>query len=146
MGDNVVGVMLGGGFYNIPRERYFKLLQSYGAPKMRLKLVIRYEDGSEETVVSDKSWRVAESPVTYSSIYGGEDYDATREQPGWCSDAAFDDSRWAKAVEVEQPIRLVSQAGSAVAVRDVLPAAAVQEQRGPLGVRPGAELRRHRAP
>ena len=121
VGDNVVGVMLGGGFYNIPRERYFKLLQSYGAPKMRLKLVIRYEDGSEETVVSDKSWRVAESPVTYSSIYGGEDYDATREQPGWCSDAAFDDSRWAKAVEVEQPIRLVSQAGSAVAVRDVLP-------------------------
>jgi hypothetical protein len=34
-------------------------------------------------VVSDESWKVSESPVTYSSIYAGETYDATREQAGW---------------------------------------------------------------
>lgn len=121
-GDNVIGIMLGNGFYNIPRQRYFKLLGSFGAPKMRLKLVIRYADGDEQTVVSDKSWRVMESPVTYSSIYGGEDYDATREQKGWDSDAGFDDGRWNKALEVEQDISLRSQAGNAVTVRQTLPA------------------------
>ena len=30
-GGNAIGVMLGNGFFNIPRERYFKLLASYGA-------------------------------------------------------------------------------------------------------------------
>lgn len=36
--DNVLGVMLGNGFYNMPQERYFKLLVSYGSPKLKLIL------------------------------------------------------------------------------------------------------------
>lgn len=94
----VLGVMLGNGFYNIPTERYFKLSRSNGAPKLRLKLVIRYEDGTTATVVSDKNWKTCAGPITFSSIYGGEDYDARREQRGWASDAGFDDSRWQKPV------------------------------------------------
>src|SRR5574344_1487200 len=78
-GKNVLGLMLGNVFYNVPNERYFKLTTSYGAPKMKLMLKIEYTDGSIQYVVSDKSWKVTQSPITYSSIYGGEDYDATRE-------------------------------------------------------------------
>ena len=35
------------------------------------------------TIVTGTDWKTTESPVTYSSIYGGEDYDATKEQTGW---------------------------------------------------------------
>ena len=81
-GGNVFGVMLGNGLYNVPRERYFKALISFGYPKMIFKAEIEYADGTHETIVSDRAWRVTESPVTYSSIFGGEDYDATRERTG----------------------------------------------------------------
>ena len=37
-------------------------------------------DGSVENIVSDKSWKTSPSPITFSSIYGGEDYDARLEQ------------------------------------------------------------------
>ena len=77
-GQNAVGVMLGNGFFNIPRERYFKLLASYGAPRLLMKIQIDYADGSTQTVVTGTDWKATESPVTYSSIYGGEDYDANK--------------------------------------------------------------------
>ena len=41
-----------------------------------LRLV--YEDGSEETVLTDSSWEVSESSVTLSGIFIGEDVDMTR--------------------------------------------------------------------
>lgn len=34
-------------------------------------------------VVSDESWTWADSPLTFSHIYAGEDYDARLIQPGW---------------------------------------------------------------
>ena len=92
-GANVLGVMLGNGMYNIPRERYYKLLMSYGYPMMRLKLDVETEDGVHNVTVSDASWKTAESPVTYSSIFGGEDYDATKELGGWML-PGYDDGDW----------------------------------------------------
>lgn len=120
-GDNVIGMMLGNGFYNIPRDRYYKLLGSFGAPKMRLKLCICYVDGSTEEITSDQSWHVAVSPITYSSIYGGEDYDATLEQNGWRDVSSFNDSHWQEAIEVEQDIKLKSQIGTHLTVRESVP-------------------------
>ena len=96
-GCNALGMMLGNGFVSIPRERYYKGLTSYMYPKMILKLALEYEDGSRETVVSDTSWRTTESPVTYSSVYGGEDYDATRLSTGWM-EPGYDDSTWQRAL------------------------------------------------
>jgi len=121
-GGNVVGMTLGNGFYNIPRERYFKLLGSFGAPKMRLKIVVKYADGRTDDIVSDRTWKVMQSPITYSSIYGGEDYDATLEQQGWDTAADFDDSGWQKAIEVNQDIALRSQTGNRLTVRQTVPA------------------------
>lgn len=125
-GNNVFGVMLGNGFYNVPDERYFKLAGSFGVPKMRLNLVVRYADGKIDCVVSDKTWKAARSPITYSSIYGGEDYDATLEQDGWNSDSGdLNDKLWKKAVEVEQNIKLKSQLGTQLTVRRHIPVVSV---------------------
>ena len=120
-GGNALGVMLGNGFYNIPRERYWKILASFGAPKMILKLCVTYTDGTSEEIVSDKTWKTAESPITYSSIYGGEDYDATREQNGWML-SGFNDAKWQKALPVGNSVALHSQQSPPLKVRDYLSA------------------------
>jgi hypothetical protein len=101
-GKNAVGVIVGNGFYNINRERYRKLVIAYGAPKLILKLEVRYNDGSKEIVTSDETWKVSPSPITFSSIYGGEDYDAGLEQDGW-NDAGFNDEKWRNALTVKEP-------------------------------------------
>ena len=72
-----VRVMLGGGMYDIPVQGYHKFAGSCGAPKLLFALHVEYADGQRQTVVSDGSWKVSESPVRYSSIFGGEAYDAT---------------------------------------------------------------------
>jgi len=101
-GLNCAGVIAGNGFFNINRERYRKLVIAYGAPRVILNICITYNDGSSEAIVSDESWTTSPSPVTYSSIYGGEDYDARLEQDGW-SAPGFNDSEWRKALMVNSP-------------------------------------------
>ncbi|MEJ5995010.1 family 78 glycoside hydrolase catalytic domain [Pedobacter sp. Du54] len=85
MGSNALGVMLGNGFYYIPpvKGRYRKLKVAFGFPKMICKLIIEHNDGTKTTINSDQSWKTAPSPIIFSSIYGGEDYDANLEQKGW---------------------------------------------------------------
>ncbi|QHV99980.1 family 78 glycoside hydrolase catalytic domain [Spirosoma endbachense] len=109
-GENVIGVMLGNGFYYVPpvKERYRKLKVMFGYPKMICRLFITYTDGSTDNVVSDASWKTAPSPITFSSIYGGENYNATREQPGW-DGPAFTDKSWKNALIVDGPPVLTSQ-------------------------------------
>ena len=43
--------------------------------------------------------------ITFSSIYGGEDYDANLEQKGW-DRAGFNDAKWKQIVVVDGPERL----------------------------------------
>jgi hypothetical protein len=82
-GENMVGVLLGNGFYNAQGGRYTKLKVSFGAPALWLLAEFRYDDGSREFVVSDADWSYDLSPVTFNDIYGGEDYDARLEMKGW---------------------------------------------------------------
>lgn len=123
---NVFGVMLGNGFYNVPRERYYKALISYGYPKMIFKLDVEYADGTRETVVSDRSWKVTESPVTYSSIFGGEDYDCTRERTGWML-PGYDDSSWQTPLTVSQCGEPVSPATEPVKVMEEFPVVSIRK-------------------
>ncbi|MFC0512914.1 family 78 glycoside hydrolase catalytic domain [Mucilaginibacter angelicae] len=100
-GKNTLGVMLGNGFYYIPRDRrYRKLTGAFGYPKMICRLVVEYDNGRVDNVVSDGSWKTAPSQVTFSSIYGGEDYNANLEQSGWDTNN-FDDSKWRSVVKVD---------------------------------------------
>ena len=102
-GANVIGVLLGNGMYNVPETpgRYLKLTGSFGLPKLILQMQVSYADGREETVASDGSWKVARSPVVFSSTYGGEDFDA-RIDSGW-ERAGFADNTWAHAKVTDGP-------------------------------------------
>lgn len=107
-GRNALGVLLGNGFYFIPRQRYRKMTGAFGFPRMILRLQVRYTDGTTEDFVSDASWKAAPGPITFSSIYGGEDYNATLEQKGW-ETPAFNDRHWRKAVVVSGVPKLYAQ-------------------------------------
>ena len=116
-GRNAIGVMLGNGFYYIPGQRYRKMTGAYGLPKMIINAVIEYADGTTENIISDESWKAAPSPVIFSSIFGGEDYDANLEQDGW-DIAYFNDSKWRNAVITKGPSILNSQTAEPVKVME----------------------------
>ncbi len=102
-GNNVIGVLVGNGFYNINRERYRKLVGAFGYPKLIFNVTLKFEDGTIQNIISDENCKVLPSPITFSSIYGGEDYDATLEQKGW-NMAGFDDGGWENAVPLNDSI------------------------------------------
>jgi alpha-L-rhamnosidase len=103
-GKNAIGIMLGNGFYYIPpvKNRYRKLKVAFGYPKMICRIVLEYQDGTRTEVISDHSWKTTPSPITFSSIYGGEDYNANLEQKGWDS-PNFNATGWKNAIEVSGP-------------------------------------------
>ncbi len=101
-GSNAIGVIVGNGFYYINRERYIKMVTGFGFPKMICTIKIEYTDGSVKNIVSDKSWKTTPSPIIFTSIYGGEDYDAQLEQKDWDT-KSFNDAKWKHALIVKTP-------------------------------------------
>ncbi len=102
VGPNAIAAIVGNGFHHVAPERYYKLAVAYGWPKLLALLRIDYTDGTRETVATGPTWRAAPSPITFTSIYGGEDHDARLEPAGW-SRAGFDDSGWGRAVLATPP-------------------------------------------
>jgi|AGTN01.1.fsa_nt_gi Alpha-L-rhamnosidase N-terminal domain./Bacterial alpha-L-rhamnosidase. len=100
--DNVVGVLLGNGFFNQQGGRYVKMQVSFGPPTLFFTLHITYSDGTKEEIVSDGSWKYAPSPLVFNDMYGGEDYDARLEQEGWDS-SGFSDAAWQPVVVQSAP-------------------------------------------
>lgn len=97
-GENVVGALLGNGFYN-PASYW---TEGYGTPRFLGQIHITYTDGSEQVIVSDQSWKASKSPILMDLVYDGEHYDARLEQQGWCA-PGFDDSKWEKAAVRKAP-------------------------------------------
>jgi hypothetical protein len=103
-GANAIGVLLGNGMYNVPQTegRYTKFTGSFGHPKLTMQLSLRFADGSQQTIVSDGAWKTAPGPIVFSSVYGGEDYDARLEQPGW-DQPGFHAEGWSAVAVVAGP-------------------------------------------
>jgi len=103
-GANAFGVLLGNGMYNVQgvKGHYTKFVGSFGQPKLILQMEVRYADGSTERIVSDSSWRTHSGPVTYSSTYGGEQFDANALPVEW-DRAGFTGQGWLPSIEVGGP-------------------------------------------
>lgn len=103
-GDNAIAVELGNGFYKEEGGVWnWGTAEWKDDPKLLFYMIIRYADGSTETVVSDTSWKATtDGPITFNSIYYGEFYDARKEMTGW-NEAGFNDSAWKGAVKAKAP-------------------------------------------
>ena len=119
--DNVIGVTVGNGFHYVSSNRYAKFENAYGNPKMICSIELTYPLGKKVRITSGDGWKCHPSPVTYSNIFGGEDYDATLEIPGWYL-PGFDDSSWQDAVAVSSTGgELYPQPCPQIEVKEVLP-------------------------
>ncbi len=93
-GNNTIGALLGDGWYAtglFTMQRRF----SYGPPPIRFlaQLEITYTDGTQDIIVTDRSWKTTQSAVMASEIYNGEIYDARLEKAGW-DQSSFSDIDW----------------------------------------------------
>lgn len=106
-GRNVLGAVLGNGWYNlIPMEMFgqfnFREILPSGKPKLLAQLTIEYADGTRTVVGTNPSWQTDESALLRNDIYLGEVYDARKEQTGW-DRPGFDDTGWQSAVQADAP-------------------------------------------
>lgn len=103
-GKNTIAALLGNGFYYIPpiKGRFQKHKVAFGLPKLKLKIVNTFTDGTQEFIVSDAGWKTHRSPITFSSMYGGEDYNAQILPDHW-SAPNYDDRSWQQAVITDGP-------------------------------------------
>ncbi len=111
-GANAVGLALGGGMYNVPEGRYNKFVSAFRPLTAIGQVRLEYEDGRVGVVGSDDQWRVTSGPIVFSSVYGGEDYDARLEPRGW-DQPGFDDSAWSRAAVTERSTRVLRGASHA---------------------------------
>lgn len=134
-GTNVAGIILGNGMYSVTKTtgRYNKFVGSMGTPKAIALLQLEYADGKIEWVGTDAQWQARSGPLTYSDVYGGEDFDARLEPDGW-NQPGFNAAEWGAATEQSAPAgRLtgLSAAGWPIRVIETLAPVAQRE------IRPG---------
>jgi alpha-L-rhamnosidase len=102
-GQNAIGVELGNGMYHVPGAgRFTKFKNSFGPQKVIAQIRLEYAGGSVEFIGTDESWRVAAGPITFNTIYGGEDFDARLIQKNW-NHAGFDEFKWSPAITLAAP-------------------------------------------
>ncbi|MEP7277878.1 MAG: glycoside hydrolase family 78 protein [Bacteroidota bacterium] len=117
-GANSAGAMLADGWYR--SSMAWENNWGIWGKKLGLlcQLKITFTDGSEQTIVTDASWKGSQDgPVTRNGIYDGESYDARKEMKGW-SNAGFDDSKW-KIVNIVDSPRTDLIAAQSVPVRKI---------------------------
>lgn len=103
-GENVLGVILGNGFFNNPGGAVwdFHLASWRAAPMLSMRVTVEYEDGDMLTFDADESFKVAPSPITFDDLRSGEDYDARLAVKHWAR-PGFQDAQWDNAMQTRPP-------------------------------------------
>jgi len=103
-GDNAIGVILGTGWYNFHTAAAwdFDSAPWRAPPSLKAQVVINYEDGTTETIATDRSWKTRTGPIVFDGIHNGETYDARLALGDWVNPAA-DTTGWEPSSEVVGP-------------------------------------------
>lgn len=114
-GVNVIGVMLGDGWYK-GRIGFGHQKQFYGDTRaLLMQLEVEYTDGSKETIITDNSWKTSYGPILAANIYDGETYDARLEIQGWNNIGFKENTNWKPVQELAYGLeKLVGMSGPPV--------------------------------
>ena len=121
-GNNAIATVLGNGRFFTMRQNYKpQKHNTFGYPKLLLQLEIEYVDGSKKVILSDETWKLnVDGPIRTNNEYDGEEYDATKEFPGW-NNFGYDDSKWIKPQLVAAPPgKLMAQMSEPMKVMKVI--------------------------
>ncbi len=128
-GKNIIGVILGNGWYNHQSTAvwYFHEAPWRSRPKFCSDLRITYEDGTVEVIKSGTDWKTSTGPLTFNSIYTAEHYDARLEQEDWNMEG-FDASSWKASIPVPAPsLNIVSQQLHPIRQTVIIPAKSINK-------------------
>ncbi len=131
MKDNVLGIILGHGWYNQyqvwkGQSEYAPMV--YGPPVFMCQLVIHKKNGERKLIGSGETWEWTHGPITYSNIYGGEHYDARSEILNW-NKPGSKKGEWKPAEYPEvHPVKLFEQFAEPIRVMDTLEAIQIIDQ------------------
>ncbi|MBD0255026.1 MAG: family 78 glycoside hydrolase catalytic domain [Cytophagales bacterium] len=121
-GPNAVGAELGNLWWS--GDVGYRGMAQYAQGPLRflLQLHLTYEDGTEETLRTDPTWKVHASPITFNSIYDGESCDARLETPGW-DRAGFPDTGWqaAETIREKRDVLVAEQVEPIRATQEITP-------------------------
>lgn len=108
-GSNTMGVISGNGWYNHQSTAVWDFDKAHwrGRPRFLINVRLNYEDGTSETIVSDESWKIHESPIIFNSIYTAEHYDARKEIEGWDM-PNLDTTNWLTAIVATAPSPVIT--------------------------------------
>ncbi|MEP7110288.1 MAG: family 78 glycoside hydrolase catalytic domain [Ferruginibacter sp.] len=114
--SNMIGIMSGNGWYNPLPLRLFgrfnlRDFQQTGRPCIKAQLLIKYTDGTAETIATDESWQTAPGPIIRNNVYLGEEYDARLEKrftdaDGWKNAALTNGPAGLLTAQMQPPIRI----------------------------------------
>ena len=96
-GENALGIILGGGWY----ERH-----GYGNPCFRSQVELIWKDASQQVVACEHAdWHWAPGPWTVADIYNGEEVDGRGWESGWDTIGGGKSKRWhrLRGVGLETP-------------------------------------------
>ncbi len=95
VGENILGAEVGNGWFIKTDEHYTFTFPEFMPPNpnpyrpfgktliFMAELNIRYEDGTEETIVSDETFQTRKHPVIMSNVYGSETMDGRLALKDW---------------------------------------------------------------
>lgn len=113
-GKNAIGAYVSSGWASgaIAHDRY-----KNPAPSYKAKLLVEYEDGTTQIVITDtKNWKASiDGAIRMADIYAGEDYDA-RYGTDW-TNPHFDDAQWS-SVQVNPYFKGIILAHVGIPVRE----------------------------
>lgn len=145
-GPNAMGVQLGASFWSVPKppeDRYYKgdALPDFSEGRpwlLSVELKIETEDGRVQVIQTGSDWTWAPSPMTFSHIQAGEDWDARQEveaearSGSWLLPAYR--KTWDGATVAKAPLGVVTDyAGPAITTHEVFAPTKVLERPGAKG-------------
>lgn len=146
-GENAMGAVLAAGWFKglMGFEGLARRRNHYGKNTAFLaQMVVRYEDGTEETFVTDTAWSGADAPVVFAEIYDGEIYDAGKEIPGW-AEAGTPAGDWKRVKSVPYDFSVLSGQGSGkvAEIEEVKPVRIFQTPKGDTVIDFGQNMSAH---
>lgn len=113
-GENALGAVLGDGWFASYLAFTDKRHYYGGDCRLLVQLQIEYQDGTQEIIGSDDSWKAAIGPIREADLLMGCVFDAREELTGW-DKAGFDDGHWQPA-QVDDSVKanLVAHPGEPI--------------------------------
>jgi len=127
-GTNIIGAILGDGWYASTLAHLAKRNYYGGQPRFLAQLVIEQADGSTTVVCSDNTWKASYGPILHADLLMGCEYDARLVMNGWDS-KGFDAHAWQPVVESTNSTKVEATVSEPSRPQDLLRSVQLTEPR-----------------